>query len=186
MRYEATLPARFTTELVEGVEQLRIPAARSWFALPFLIFWILAWSAGGVAAMVALARDPNFFLMFWLCGWALGWLFAASSIAWQLGGAEALSVIGGDLHYRVAMPGYSRLRVYRGADVQDIAPAASPFAAFTMMRGVYPPLFNLAQFGSVRFRYGGRAVYLAPGLDDAESAAVVEWLRRRLGRSGKQ
>ena len=106
-RYEQMKQPRFVVELVEGGEQIRIKAARSWFALPFITLWLLIWSIGGIATMSQLAGKFDLLLLVWLCLWAGGWLLAAATIAWQLGGAEIIRSVGGDLEVGYAMPGRS-------------------------------------------------------------------------------
>jgi hypothetical protein len=176
-RYERLLGVRFHIERDGACEWVRIPARRSWFVLPFLLFWITMWTAGGCMAIYSLATDFQRFVLIWLVGWTAGWLFAASTISWQLSGAELLRVDGGDLHRTVRMWGYRKERVYRGSEVRQLA--ASPASLFQLQQATYPPLFNVPM-GGAKFRYGGRMVHIAAGLDEAEGGAIVLWLAERL------
>jgi hypothetical protein len=103
--------SRFVPELVDGVEQVRIPLRRNWFVLLFLCFWICGWTVGGIAAIYQVAANFDWFLLFWLGGWALGWLFAAATIASQLAGSVAVAGSLGRSHSTIARPSGSSAAV---------------------------------------------------------------------------
>ena len=86
-RYVEPGKSRIVTERVDGVEQLRIPFRRQWFALVFISVWLTAWTFGGIAAMAEMVVSPEPFLVLWLAFWAVGWVFAAGTVAMQLGGS---------------------------------------------------------------------------------------------------
>lgn len=181
-RYEKLREPRFLIETVEGVEQVRVKARRNWFVLPFLIVWLTFWTFGGIAAVTAFMADFSLFLLIWLVGWAFGWIFAASTIAWQLGGAEIVRVAHGDVEHVVRMPGYAKARIYRGSEVGPVQTNGSSLPFLFTGQGAYPPLFHLP-FGSVKFRYGHRTIHLAAGLDEAEGEQIADWLNGRLSRA---
>jgi hypothetical protein len=179
-RYEETGRARFAIESVDGVEQIRIKARRSWLALAFLLFWIAIWSIGGATAAVQAARSLDPFLLVWLVFWAFGWIFAATTIAWQLSGAEILRVIGGDLEIGYAISGLARRRLFRGSEIRRLSAATGGADIFTQMQAIYPPFLSRVKTGSLKFDYGARTIRAAPGLDEAEARIIVDHLRRRL------
>jgi hypothetical protein len=177
-RYEAVRAPRFTVEIADGTEQIRIKARRNWFALLFLVFWLTLWTGGGIMAIVQLTRDFEIFLLVWLVGWAVGWLFAAIAITWQLVGVETIRVIGGDLELGYSMAGMTRRRLFRGSEISGLAPA--PMGPMSRMQSAHPPFLNWSKAGSVKFNYGPRTVHAAAGLDEAEGRMIVEHLRKRL------
>jgi hypothetical protein len=173
--------SRFIRERIDGVEQIRIPMRRNWFALLFLSFWICGWTVGGIAAMTAVATEPNAFLIFWLGGWAIGWLFAASTIASQLAGSEIIRVVGRDLEISIGVGSLRRRKLYRGdqircLDSSDPSPSAWP----SRMQQVP---FARARQGAIKFDYGAQTFYAASSADEAEGRMIVEWLRPKLPRS---
>lgn len=179
MRYEEPAKPRFRIEQDGAQEWVRIPARRQWFALPFLAVWLTMWTAAGVAVFYQMAAEGHWVLAVWLIFWALGWVFAAGTVIWQIGGAEKLSVSGGDLQHVVQMPGYRKLRVYRGGEMKGLRSVSTGWPSF-YPRGVnYPPLFNFP-YGAIQFRYGARTIHLAPGTDEAEAAMIVDRLKTRL------
>jgi hypothetical protein len=180
-RFEPLGKARFHVEHESGFEKVVIPAGRNWFALIFLSFWLVGWTAGGIAVMTALVTgdNPDFFLAIWLVGWAVGWVFAASTVGWQLGGKTLLWVEPGALVSHWRMPLLSRTKHYDLGQIRGLraSETGSPFGNF--LRLDYPPFMPM-QFGTIRFDYGARTVRLAPGLDEAEARLVVAQLAARL------
>ena len=171
---------RFVVEVVEGGEQIRIKAARSWFALPFITLWLLIWSIGGIATMSQLAGKFDLFLLVWLCLWAGGCLLAAVTIAWQLGGAEIIRSVGGDLEVGYAMPGRSGRRLFRGSEIGRLRVRGGAGEIVGMMHSAYPPFLSGQRAGSISFDHGARTHRFAIGLDEAEAAMIVDYLRKRL------
>src|SRR5690242_11380751 len=145
--FEPIPGTRHRVELVDGVECIVAPAGRNWFVLLFLGFWLTMWTMGGFAAMVAVTSNTADapFLLVWFAAWACGWVFAASTVGWQLAGRTLVSVNGGALVYRWAMPLVSRTRRYDATQVRRLRAAASPALPFGMswgMRDAYPPFFR--------------------------------------------
>lgn len=171
--------ARRRIESVDGVERIRIPMRRNWFVMIFLAFWLTGWTVGGIAAMTALFTHFEPFLVVWLCGWAAGWGFAASTILFQICGAETISAHGGDLEVRSGASPLVRTWRYRGnaiRNLQSAAPTSDPFG----MRHMQTPFWIRPRSGAVRFDYGAETVYLANGVDEPEGREVVAWLAKRL------
>jgi len=181
-KYEEPSEARFLQRMATTGHEVVIPARRNWFVLLFLCFWLAAWTAGGVMAVQTLRQDFDLFLVFWLGGWAVGWLFAAATIAWQLNGKETLRVVGGDLDVTHSAIGLKRSWLFRGHDIRNFQASGSPTLPFGW-NGFDAPLLKWRKWGSVKFRYGARTVYLAPALDEAEGALIVESLQRSLPRT---
>jgi len=179
MQYEELGRARFQTGQDEAGAWLRVPARRNWVVVLFLTVWLCGWVAGGVSAIHDLSRHFEPFLVFWLCGWTVGLLFVGGTILWQMSGHELLRVVGGDLEYRVQLPGYARRRRFRGSEIRNVGATGIPNTPFGKGSNPFPPLFNPNQ-GSARFDYGARSIYVAPGLDEAEGALIADWLRQRL------
>jgi len=69
---------RHSTELVGGVKQIRIPGRRNWVVVAFLLFWLVMWTFGGLAAIISLVVGGSLFSLVWLCFWAAAWLFVLS------------------------------------------------------------------------------------------------------------
>ncbi|MFN3389147.1 MAG: hypothetical protein ACK40O_09445 [Allosphingosinicella sp.] len=178
-RYETLKPARFTITMADGQEEIRIGARRNWLIIPFLLLWLLAWSGGGVAAIVALSRTGDPFLIGWLAFWFVAWLFAAITLAWQVAGAEIIRVEGSDLAIGWSLPGLRRTHWYRGADIRNLA-AVSAADPFGWIYSAYPPFLTWRKMGSIKFNYGARTVRAAAALDEAEGRMVVDHLRKRL------
>jgi hypothetical protein len=177
-QYQAVKPPRFEIEQGLGGERIRIGARRRIFILIFLPIWLVGWTIGGVSAFAQFLRGGEPFLAIWLCGWTVAWLAVFLALAWSLWGVELIGVVGGDLEVGESLLGFTRMRLYRGSDVSDLAAAGSPPM---FGRGQLTiPFIVKPRFGAVKFNYGGRTVYTAQGLDEAEGRMIVERLLRRL------
>jgi hypothetical protein len=181
--FEPLPSARYSVETIDGVPWVVARAARNWFVLLFIGFWLTMWTIGGLVAMTQAATDPSArgFLLVWLVFWAVGWLWAASTVGWQIAGRSMVSVEAGALVTRWQMPLVGRTKRYGPAQVRHLRAAtlAWPFAGFGRWhRAAYPPWFGNP--GSVQFDYGARTVRVLPGLDEAEGRMVAEWLAKRL------
>ncbi|HEV2817259.1 MAG TPA: hypothetical protein VGW40_08595 [Allosphingosinicella sp.] len=177
-KYETVRPPRFEVEQGLGGERIRVRARRNLFMLLFLPFWLIVWTGGGIAAAAEFARTGEPFLALWLCGWALGWIFAVLMLAWMLAGAELIGVNAGDLEIEQSLFGLTRRRLYCGRDVRNLSPAPAP--PFFAQAQISLPFLMRSRFGAVKFNYGGRTVYAAQGLDEAEGRMIVDRLLRHL------
>jgi hypothetical protein len=177
MNYVPLGQARFTIAPTMDGEVLTIPAVRQVFLMLFLSVWFAGWTIGGISAMVALSMTHEPFLMFWLVGWALGWFFAATTLGWMFTGKQVLSSKGKDLEVGLQIFGFNRTKLYRGEDISQIGLA--PVDQWQFRRGPQLPFGLFGGSGAVQFTYGHRSHFLAPGLDQAEAAQIVDWLKKR-------
>ena len=177
--FEPLSKPRFKVESKEGFERIVIPAAKSWFALLFLVVWLTGWTFAGIAAIAeAFSGRDTGFLIAWLCGWTLGWLFAGSWIGWQVSGKEILAVQGEALVRGWSIFSVERLKRYDLAHVEDLS-TTTPSLPYGAMRLSYPPFFPLPM-GPLKWNYGAATVYAAAGLTEAEAKLIAERLRARM------
>ena len=184
-RYVEPGKSRIVTERVDGVEQLRIPFRRQWFALVFISVWLTGWTFGGIAAIgeVVVSHEP--FLLVWLGFWALGWVFAAGTVALQLGGSEIIRVAGRDLETSVGVGPWRWRKLYRGDQIRhlrssDPNPMGWPFWSQQL------PFPGMMRAGAIKFDYGAKTIAAAGAIEEAEGRTVVDWLRPRLPRSAAE
>src|SRR5690348_9288772 len=118
--FEPLPSARYSVETIDGVQWIVARAARNWFVLLFVAFWLVIWTFAGLAALTQMATDPasRGFMTVWLVGWALGWLWAASTVGWQLAGRSMVAVDAGALVTRWQMPFVSRTKRYDPGQVR--------------------------------------------------------------------
>lgn len=171
---------RHRTVFVGGVETLRIPPRRQWFAVAFLPVWLILWTLGGVQAIGQLAEDFSLFLVVWLCLWAVGLVFVVLTLAMQVAGAETVRVIRGDLELSNGIGPFRRTWRYRGAAIRDITAQMPAFSLWGAAHRLDRPFFLRPRTGAVSFSYGAETVYLAAGVDLPEGRAIADWLVRRL------
>jgi hypothetical protein len=180
--YVQAYAPRFRLErAADGGERVVIPARRNPFVMAFMAVWLCGWTVGGIAALSSLLVKFVPFVAIWCCGWALGEAFVLASLVWMAVGKESLRVVRGDLEAAAEIPGFARRRLYRGAEVRDLAASSSP--AFPFNRRTDLPLLWQPASGSVKFTYGARTVYAAVGLDEAEGRQIVDWLKTRLPKT---
>jgi len=177
-RYEPIGRERFTVEQTARGEVVRVKAPRQIFVMLFLPFWLVMWTLGGGAAIYTLLTHFQVFLLFWLCGWAAGWIAAAGTLLWMFAGSETISVVGSDIEIGHQALGLSRHWLYQGSQIRNLSVAAQPAWPFRFRWQV--PFVRAAQNGSVKFDYGPRTIFAAPGLDEGEARMIVERLARKL------
>jgi len=180
-RYIEPRSSRFLQERVDGVEQVRIPMRRNWFVLLFIAFWICGWTVGGIAAIYQVSQNFDWFLIFWLGGWALGWVFAAATIASQIGGSEIIRVVGRDLETSVGVGKLRWRRFYRGDHIRNLK-GSDPNPMGWPFRVHQTNPFRL-RAGAIKFDYGAQTVFAANSSEEAEGRMIVEWLKSKLPRT---
>jgi hypothetical protein len=79
--------------------------------------------------------------------------------------------------------GLSRRWLYQGAEIRHLEVSVRP-AAVSRLGGT-APFTRMDRTGSVKFDYGARTIYLAPGLEDAEGAMIVDRLATQLPASAR-
>ncbi|MEM9087042.1 MAG: hypothetical protein AAGB23_14065 [Pseudomonadota bacterium] len=178
---------RFAIEWIGREQWIVVPAKKHWFVLPLLTIWLLAWTAGGLMAINLLITGPNrLFIASWLVGWALGWVFASSTIAWQIAGQYRITIADGALLYAWTMPLLKRESRYELGIVRELAsvqrfnwPLFGPATAQSPM----PPFIQSFSFPnpakSLAFLYDGHVVTLDLGLNEQEANDVLDWLREK-------
>jgi hypothetical protein len=183
LSYQPIANARFAVEPTEDGEQVRVKARRQVFPMLFLPVWLAGWTAGGVAVIGQLISRFQPFLAIWLCFWAVGWVAVAGTLAWMFTGSETLRVVGSDLEVARHALGWSRRWLYGGSRIRNLRVADQPGWPYRFQ--LQMPFLNLGRSGSVKFDYGPRTIYSAPGLDDAEGRMIVERLSKRLPASAQ-
>lgn len=180
-RYIEPRGVRHRVEVVDGIEQLRIPMRRQWFVILFLPIWLTGWAFGEVSAAGQLTQSFDLFIAAWLIGWTIAGLFAATTLIAQLFGTQTLRVVQRDLEVRMGVGPLRRTWRYRGDAIEHLM-AWTPETGLYGMRGMQRPLWLRPRTGAVKFDYGAESIFLAPELDEPEGRVVVDWLARRLPR----
>lgn len=180
-KYEPVAKERFTIERTLHGEQIRIRAPRQIFVMLFLPIWLVLWTFGGVAAVYALVTHFELFILFWLCGWAVGWIAAAGSLAWMFAGSETITVVGSDVEIAHHALGLSRRWLYQGSQISHLSATAQPAWPFHFNWQL--PFVRLPRNGSVKFNYGPRTIYAAPGLDEGEARMIIANIAKKLPAS---
>jgi hypothetical protein len=181
--YEPIAAPRFGVEATSDGEQIRIRPRRQLAAMIFLPIWLVVWGVGGAVAVLSIPGDISPYTAVWIGFWALGLVAAAASYAWMLVGSETIRVTGGDLEVTHAGLGLSRRWLYQGAEIRHLQVSVRP-AAVSRLGGTVP-FTRMDRTGSVKFDYGARTIYLAPGLEDAEGAMIVDRLATQLPASAR-
>jgi len=181
--YEPVAAPRFDVEQTDDGELIRIKPRRRIAPLIFLPIWIVLWSLGGLFSLAAMPGDVSPYTAVWLIFWAFGLVLAIGSLVWLLAGSETIRVTGGDLEVAHGGLGLSRRWLYQGAQIRNLKVSERP--AWASRMGGQVPFTRMNRSGSVKFDYGARTIYLAPGLEDAEGAMIVDRLARQLPASAQ-
>ena len=185
--YEPIKPPRFSRESVPGGYEFVIRARKNWFAIPFLLFWLVMWTIGGATALITFLSEHEPFLAVWLVFWALAWVLVSAQLAFMLTGSEFVRCVGGDLEIGFRSAIFRKTRRYQGSAISKLGASESsiPFGRWAGgMQGGPMSMLGWGRFGSIRFDYGARTIFAAAGLDSAEGQMIVDYLRRSLPNAG--
>jgi len=153
------------SEDVEGL-RISIPAQRSWTIL-FMLGWLGAWTAGGIAAGTSLFHRFNFFIPFWMCAWAFGEVFAGYTVLYAIGGRQIVISKFDALTIRTEIFGLGPARSYLVSEMKNL-------------RFQPPAIVNRGQRASgIAFDYGAKTVMFGGGLDEKEATDLVARIRQR-------
>lgn len=168
--------------LFDGHEELRIPAAWPGLTgfsalLVSLPLWIGAASfkfgpkilySGWTGLLLVFAIATCCFVV-----------YAILQIAWWLGGAERLAVIGQNLLVRHTILGVPIVtRSYRGEDIRFLDAIDVPRAG--RLAEPFLPFASSGRCGRLKFFYRSATVYLGHGLGAADGKCVAAWLAQKL------
>ena len=147
---------------------------RSWGELAFLIFWLVFWTAGGIAAFAGLLHGgwgDRAFLLVWLCGWAFGEFAASVTIVWQLFGRELLTVVTAEhLEVRKEIGRFARVKRYDVGLVHDVEAAQVPTGEDEQPRADF----------CLKVSYDTKSIRVGEGMDEREAEYVASMVLSRL------
>jgi hypothetical protein len=178
MSYAPMGNPRFSVVPTLDGEVLTISAVQNWFFMVFMSFWLALWTMGGLAAMVTFLVTFHPFILCGLMMWALAWMAVSSALAWMFAGKQTLRIVGQDLEVALNISGFQRRSLYVGREVRQICVARADF--WPLRRWPQTPFGVTGVTGAVQFTYGARTRYVAPGMNQAEAAQIVGWLKKRL------
>ena len=167
-----------TTDSVE----VWIPAARRWFLLIFLPFWLLLWGQGWSKVVTQIrggleTGQPDWSLLFWLVFWAVAGVVMLSGLLWQLFGVERLIVTKDTLSIKRSILGVGITRNYAMTNSRHLK-VLEPEKPKWWSRSRSPNSLYGGP-GTIGFEYGAKTVRFGLGLDPAEASQIVKTLRTR-------
>jgi hypothetical protein len=170
---------RHRIEMIDGVEQIVVPVKRSWFIIPFLLFWMVMWTLGGGVIAMSIAESGSFAPIVFLFTWAAAWLFVLTALFTQMWGVEIIRASSTELDVtKRAGPLHRRWR-YRADLIRNLAPCPPNIDQWGR-RSSQTPVWSRNASGAVKFDYGAQTILLAAGVDEAEGRTIAQWLTARL------
>ena len=184
MSYSGAIGPRLRREMREGVERLRILPRCSWKVVGVAAGILLFDSLKHPQWISDFYRKRDWFddslMVFWVVIW-LVWLVAAVG---EFFGTEIVSVTRGELVICRGMGALRRTFRYRAADIGELV--SSDPATDEKGKRHLQHILRKPKSGSVRFEYGGKTVYFANWLDEAEGEQIVRWLKPKLPRAATE
>jgi hypothetical protein len=162
----------------DGLE-IVIPARRNWFAVIFLLAWLGGWFFGEASAIQSLLThglETQGFLVFWLIGWSVGGIAAAIAWSWNVAGKEVVKVGRGMLTYQRAIGPLKLTRQYDLNHVKELR--VSPLGLATSRQRNGFNTLGLPG-GPIAFDYGAKTINIGSGVDEAEAKSLVEAIKHR-------
>jgi len=158
---------------------INIPAAKSWFIILFIGFWLCAWAFAefSVIRQLAIGKAPGgagLFMFGWLGAWTVGGCFAISFWLWSMTGHEIVSLTPTSLTIRRDILGFGRSREYDLPSVKNLRIDNTALNS-RYNQGFSPTLAA----GTIAFDYGSKTFRFAGGVDEAEASHLIELLKSR-------
>jgi len=117
------------------------------------------------------------FLMFWLAAWTVGGVFALFTWLWNLAGIERVMFRGDSVLIRREVLGVGFTREYDATQVRNLR--LSGIAPSNMFAWRNSGRFWGQTGGMITFDYGSSTVQFGGGIDEAEAAQLVERAQSR-------
>ena len=160
---------------------INIPAAKSWWAILFIGFWLCGWAFGEFGAIHQLASGRmsasgvSLFLFGWLGAWTVGGFVAVSFWLWNVTGHEIVLLTPASLAIRRDILGLGRSREYDLPSVKNLridrTPMNSGFGWSSSSRSIFG--------GAIAFDYGAKTFRFGGAVDEAEASHLIELLKSR-------
>ncbi len=163
----------------EGLE-IVIPAKRNLLVIVLLGVWLVAWFMGTTTALAeavtgGIGRIPPI-LVFWLLLWTAGGIAALYIWLWALAGKERILIGTSTLRMKRDILGFGRTRVYELRRIGKLQ--VVPQSAGSHNRDIAFRFSGLVG-GAIEFEYELRAIRFGFSLDEAEARTVVERMTQR-------
>ena len=183
-------PFRGRTVIEERPDSLlvRIPAAKSWFMLLFLPFWLCGWGFGLFLLLRSLFEGrtnsgfgsaPPMFLLVWGTGWIIGGGFVLLSWVRLAFGVEVSEFTSHSVSVGEKILLVDRGHSYDGCSISRLrtmgVPAPSIFDNASVWNGGAP---------SLGFDYGARTIRFGKGVDEAEAHGILERVVQKFPQYG--
>jgi hypothetical protein len=158
---------------------INIPAAKNWFLILFVGFWLCGWAFGefSVIHILATGKTPggaSLFMFGWLGAWTVGGSVAIWFWLWSLAGHEIVSLTPTSLAVRRDILGFGRSREYDLPSVKNVR------IDNTALNSRYIQGFSLMpEGGTIAFDYGAKTFRFGGGVDEAEASQLIERLKSR-------
>lgn len=166
---------------VQIIIPLKWSAAKIFIGL-FLLAWLGGWVFGETSATGSLtghiANSGNeSFLFFWLIAWTIGGIAAISFLFWILFRLENISIKSDIVTIDNKVLGIGRTRRYSVSDIKNLRVVQQGSLGYQYQTYSFGrPQFNQ---GALAFDYGMRTISFATGIDEAEAAYILEFIKKR-------
>ncbi|MCP4429278.1 MAG: hypothetical protein GY803_32745 [Chloroflexi bacterium] len=174
MSYVKPAAARHTAIDFGDQLAIAIPSRKQWFQLPFLIFWLMGWTFGELAALNDIAQrglnGSGLFLLVWVTFWTIGGAMALLTLLWILLGREMIIMDGRlTLTHRREILGVGRSKNYDLSLIQDLRTVT-----LSLPRPRQWPGWQ--NYGVIAFDYGAKTIRIGNSLDEAEAKQIIRVL----------
>jgi hypothetical protein len=159
---------------------INIPAAKNWFVILFVGFWLCGWAFGEVSVIHELATGKarggvSLFMIGWLGAWTVGGCAAISFWLWSIAGHEIVSLTPTSLAIRRDILGFGWSREYDLPSVKNLRIDTTDVNS-RFNRGFSP---QMRFGGTIAFDYGAKTFRFGGGVDEAEASQLIELLKSR-------
>ncbi len=159
--------------------EISIPSSKNWFVLLFGTAWLGGWYFGFKNGLSMLFFDggPNGFIIFWLLAWSIGGIFVIGTLLWGYFGIEKMYLKKDKVELRKNVFGLGINKEFKKSDIKNVQFNNGKVAHSSKTNNF--SVWGLGE-GKIKFDYGMKTYSLGLGLDDAEANHLIELIKEKL------
>jgi len=162
-----------------GRLEITIPVRTNWFVACFLGAWLTGWLVGEVTVPITMVTNaqkaPLPFMIFWLTAWTVGGGFAIMVFLWQILGREIIRVENNSIMTKRAIGPWGRAHEFDREHVKNLRVDPHGINFFDSASAL--KFWGLGG-GLIAFDYGSKTFRFGRGIDEPEARRIIELMER--------
>ncbi|SMX27989.1 hypothetical protein TRP8649_02101 [Pelagimonas phthalicica] len=161
---------------------ITITARRSWFTAAFLTFWMMGWVVGEAFALLMVfgsgSLGISLFMLIWLAAWTAGGLASGATLLWLLIGREIITIDHQTITVTRSIRLWKRRVDCETGMVKNLRLDSEPKRRYANKQSIQGILSSRHQ-GVLKFDYGVHTIGFGLDLDQAEARQILDLISER-------